>query len=436
MNHLLDTLPRSAISECGQINGLRVWGRVVAFVLMGTVVASFFIPWTQSARGDGSVIAFSPQDRETPIRAPLNGRVVRWYVGEGDRVEKGAPIAELSDNDPNRVLRLGQTADAVRAQRDALDSAITIARLQVRALEQARDAALEKARLEIRIAEDKTDETRQKLVAARAKQRTARINLRRQKTLNAQDLSSDRQLELADLAMATATTDVERTRANLRAAERKIKSARARRVELRKSNLARIEKARAELAKLEAKRSDVTASLAKAESQLSRQRTQTTLTAPRAGRILSVRARQGSEYVKAGQELAVLVPETGDRAVELWVNGNDAPLIRDGQQVRLQFEGWPAVQFVGWPSAAVGTFAGKVAFVDAAARRDGRFRVVVIPSDSEGSWPSATYLRQGVKVRGWVLLNRVSVAYEIWRQLNGFPPAVAPPTAAVNGGSK
>ena len=43
-------------------------------------------------------------------------------------------------------------------------------------------------------------------------------------------------------------------------------------------------------------------------------------------------------------------------------------------------------------------------------------------------------LRLGGKVRGWVLLNEVRLGYEIWRQLNYFPPE---PTVAADprGGS-
>ncbi|MEM7457372.1 MAG: toxin secretion protein, partial [Planctomycetota bacterium] len=88
-----------------------------------------------------------------------------------------------------------------------------------------------------------------------------------------------------------------------------------------------------------------------------------------------------------------------------------------------QFEGWPAVQFAGWPSVAVGTFGGVVASVDATDNGKGQFRVLVTPGDAE--WPSDRYLRQGVRANGWVMLREVSLGYEIWRQLNGFPVIVS-----------
>ena len=39
-------------------------------------------------------------------------------------------------------------------------------------------------------------------------------------------------------------------------------------------------------------------------------------------------------------------------------------------------------------------------------------------------WPHDRYLRQGVRTNGWVLLEQVPLWYEIWRNMNGFPPVV------------
>jgi hypothetical protein len=129
--------------------------------------------------------------------------------------------------------------------------------------------------------------------------------------------------------------------------------------------------------------------------------------------------------VKAGDGLLVIVPDTEDRAVELWIAGNDMPLLSDGRPVRLQFEGWPAVQFTGWPSVAVGTFGGHVALIDSTDDGSGRFRILVRPDTNE-PWPTGLYLRQGVRVNGWVLLDSVKLGYELWRRFNGFPPTVKP----------
>ncbi len=61
----------------------------------------------------------------------------------------------------------------------------------------------------------------------------------------------------------------------------------------------------------------------------------------------------------------------------------------------------------------------------------GKFRILAVPdedaerADPRSRWPSKAYLRQGVRVHGWVLLSRVRLGYELWRQFNGFPPVIA-----------
>ncbi len=165
------------------------------------------------------------------------------------------------------------------------------------------------------------------------------------------------------------------------------------------------------------------AELARMDVRLARQMTQS-IRAPVSGTILRVVPGQGAQIVKQGQPLAVIVPDTKSQAVEIWLSGNDIPLVAEGDKVRLQFEGWPAIQFSGWPSVAVGTFGGEVSLVDAVDNGEGRFRILISPSRGE-AWPETRYLRQGVRAQGWVLLSQVPLGFELWRRFNGFPPAIA-----------
>lgn len=221
-----------------------------------------------------------------------------------------------------------------------------------------------------------------RLRAVEVATQTSQLNVERQRALADQGLSAERAFEMAKIELNRQMADLEVTRAELA------------RIDLR---------------------------LARQGSQI--------VTSPRDGQILRIVAPEAGPVVKAGQSLAMLVPDAGMRAVELLVDGNDVPLVYEGRSVRLQFEGWPAVQFSGWPSVAVGTFGGKVGFVDAAANRDGKFRVIVFPEqispNGSDNWPSARYLRQGVRANAWILLDTVRIGYEIWRQFNGFPPRAA-----------
>jgi pyruvate/2-oxoglutarate dehydrogenase complex dihydrolipoamide acyltransferase (E2) component len=148
-----------------------------------------------------------------------------------------------------------------------------------------------------------------------------------------------------------------------------------------------------------------------------------TITAPRDGTIFRLNVNERGDAVKQGDSLLTIIPEATQKAVELYVKGNDITLVKPGQEVRLQFEGWPAVQVAGWPSLAVGTFTGKVTTVDATDNGKGEFRILVTPDETEEAWPieSDRFLRQGVRTNGWVVLGNVSLGYEVWRQMNGFP---------------
>ena len=143
--------------------------------------------------------------------------------------------------------------------------------------------------------------------------------------------------------------------------------------------------------------------------------------APRDGILLRLMANDNAEMLKTGDPLFTIVPDTADSAVELWIDGNDVPLVSVDREVRLQFEGWPAIQFAsGWPDVALGTYGGRVAAVDATDNGKGKFRVLIRPDDVH-PWPDEHFLRQGVRAKGWILLSDVKLGYEMWRQINGFP---------------
>ncbi|RYY09608.1 MAG: HlyD family efflux transporter periplasmic adaptor subunit, partial [Cytophagaceae bacterium] len=131
------------------------------------------------------------------------------------------------------------------------------------------------------------------------------------------------------------------------------------------------------------------------------------------------------ETIKEGESIATLQPEAPLLAAEMYVRAMDVPLIQRGRTVRLQFDGWPAIQFSGWPSAAVGTFGGVVTVIDVVSSTGGKYRLLVRPAQPQtGDQPWPKQLRLGSGVRGWVILDSVPVWYEIWRQLNGFPPTL------------
>ncbi len=417
----------SPLAAAGSIDGARVLAYLLLIGGVAAIVSLFVTPWQQSVRGSGRVTAYAPLERQQSVEAPVKGRVVHWYVQEGDHVEAGDPIVDLADNDPELLDRLSRERDAIQARMDAATLTILVADAKIVSVDGARTASVTGAQLEAQIARDKLEAAQRSFDGAEARAATAKVNLERQQRLHAEGLASTRTLELAELKRDTTAAKLDEARASLSAAKRQVRVKVADRAKVEGNAGAKVEDARASLQKAKSDKAKAEADLAKIDVKMSRQR-QMQITAPRSGTVFQLSAKEGGEVVKPGDTLAILVPDVSDRAVELWVDGNDAPLITEGREVRLQFEGWPAVQFVGWPSVAIGTFGGQVAFVDATDNGKGQFRIVVVPSETE-EWPENRYLRQGVRANGWVLLNQVSLGYELWRLFNGFPPAVSAPSA-------
>lgn len=425
--------PRSILAEPSALRLTRptLTPRTVARRLVIAAVALLMLlavaPWQQSIPGHGRVIAYAPLDRTQAIEAPIDGRVVGWMVEEGSHVAGGDPIARLADNDPEILARIERERVATRDRVDAARRAIDLNQQRIDGLALARQSAADGARLRVGMAVDRELAGEQAVDAAQASLTAATLNLERTQKLTADGLASRRSLELAELGEQTARADLLRAKAALAAARREVKAMRAEVVRVESDQGAGVDAAKVGLESARGELARAEQELARIEVRLARQEAMTVV-APRDGTILRLVAREGGEMVKAGDPLAMFVPDTEARAVELWLDGLDAPLISPGRKVRLQFEGWPAVQFVGWPSVAVGTFGGVVAFVDATDDGHGKFRAVVLPDldlGPEEHWPPAQYLRQGVRANGWILLDEVRLGYELWRQFNGFPPVLS-----------
>jgi multidrug efflux pump subunit AcrA (membrane-fusion protein) len=231
-----------------------------------------------------------------------------------------------------------------------------------------------------------------------------------------------------------AATEVKRADAEVKRAEAAVLTAASAVDQAEATGLSAVAAARRDLRRAEQNLFTVEQQLQELDTRIERYKARF-VRSPCDGVVQRVSANGGGQYVKEGDELAVIVPDTTDRVVELLIDGVDAPLIAAhmeqtgrGPHVRLQFEGWPAVQFTGWPSVAAGTFGGRVRQMDPADDGYGKFRVLVEPDEmfDGDTWPDAAYLRQGNQAVGWVFLNRVTVGYELWRTFNGFPPVVAP----------
>jgi len=391
-----------------------------------TMVAMFFLPWQQTSRGSGKVVAYVPQERQQTVTSPVRGIVERVApdLREGTRVKQGDFILEIQPNAPNLRQQLKQQLQDLNAKMATANVKAEVFGQNVIDFQAAQDAAVGAADELIAVAKSRWDAQSSLVPGYEAKELQARLNYQRQKGLSGKGVKPAVEVEKVRKDWDVAKAELESLQLNIQAARDEWQAKKNERIQREREAKTRVDYARAmqqdalgQVATINKERGDLEIKL----SELDRM----TIVAPRDGIIFRMPVFERGKMLQEGDRLFDIVPDTSERVVELWISGNDMPLVRQGDHVRLQFEGWPAVQFAGWPSVAVGTFGGEVVEMDPTDNGQGTFRVQVRET-SEEPWPSERFLRQGVRANGWVMLNRVTLWYEIWRQLNGFPPVISP----------
>ncbi len=396
--------------------------KILMVGLMVSVIAMGILPWQQTSRGTGQVVAYAPQERQQSIQAPVEGVVARIGVGlvEGSQVKKGDFILEIQPFAANLVDQLnGQLAELKTKLETANVKAEAYAQ-NVQGFTEALEFTVSAAKQLIDSAKAKLD-SKQRLVAGyAAKEKQARLNFERQYSLFKSGIKPAKEIEILQEEWDVDKSQLDAVKLEVTSLESELAAKQAELEEKRRIAQTKIDYARAMQQDALGNAATIRKEIRDLEIKLA-ETSRLTITAPRDGTIFRMPIYEQGQTIKEGDPILTLIPETTQKAVELQVPGNDMPLVQVGQEVRLQFEGWPAVQFAGWPSVAVGTFSGKVVNVDATDNGKGQFRILIIPNITEPEWPSDRYLRQGVRVNGWVMLRRVPLGYEIWRQLNGFP---------------
>jgi membrane fusion protein, adhesin transport system len=399
---------------------------ILALLFVGFVI--LFLPWTQNIRSDGEVLTLRPEQRPQTINALIGGRIEQWFVKEGDLVKRGDTImfiSEIKDGyfDPKLVGRSEQ-------QLKSKELSVVSYGDKVQALDKRIDALIETGKLKVQQARIKAQQAQLKLKSDSIENHAANLNYQiakdqyeRFEKLYERDLKSKTEVETRKVAM-------QRAQASMISAQQKFLQSRNDIIDAKVELNAVETKFQDEVSKAESEKFTALSSMYEAEIDVSKMQTQVAnysirngmyyILAPQDGRITKTLSSGIGETIKQGSAIATIMPTNYDLAVEMYVRPMDLPLLQVGQQVRIQFDGWPAIVFSGWPNTSYGTYGGTVFAIDQFANENGEFRVLVAPDRKEGKWPEA--LRVGGGAYSMLLLNDVPIWYELWRNVNGFPP--------------
>ena len=387
-----------------------------------------FLPWTQNIKTQGNVNTLFQEQRPQKLNSPIPGRIIKWYVKNGDVVKKGDTILQISEIkddylDPLLVERTQEQVQAKKGVREYYNAKISTTENQIAAITAAKDLKLNQIKIKIAQLQNKLKAEQAELTAVNNELKIAQDQLNRQNKMYEEGLVSLTQLQQRNVSYQNAL-------AKKTSAENKLAQTQQ---EITAQNIeqnAVIQEYTEKLSKTEGDRfqsmgqvAGSTGDIAKLENQVATYKVRKGLyyiLATQDGQITQLTKAGIGEIVKDTETIGIIVPKKIDYIAEIYVKPVDLPLIRENQKVMLTFDGFPAIVFSGWPNSSYGTFSGKIIAIENSISENGLFKAIVAEDKTQKRWPPN--MKIGTGASGIAILNDVPIWYEIWRNINGFPP--------------
>jgi len=407
-----------------KISKVNYWFFGVLLFLIGIL----FLPWTQNIKAKGTITSLYQEQRPQNINSPIPGKIVRWYVKEGDVVKKGDTILQISEIkedylDPNLINRTQQQVDAKKGTINFYQSKAATAAAQMEALKTSRVLKIEQLSNKLKQLNNKLISEKAELEAADNEYNLAKDQYNRQQKMYAEGLVSQTQLQQRNASYQNALAKKIMVDNKLAQTQQDITNTKIEQHSVEQEYTEKISKAEGEKFQSLSQITSGQGDIAKLENQITNYTIRNGMyhiLAPQDGQIVQANKAGIGEILKDGERITVVVPTKVNYAVEMFVRPVDLPLINIGQKVRLMFDGFPAIVFSGWPNNSYGTFGGKIIAFENTISPNGLFRVLVAEDTTDRKWPPQ--LKIGSGAQGIALLKDVRIWYELWRNINGFPP--------------
>ena len=387
-----------------------------------------FLPWTQNIKTQGNVNTLFQEQRPQKLNSPIPGRIIKWYVKNGDVVKKGDTILQISEIkddylDPLLVERTQEQVQAKKGVREYYNAKISSTENQIAAITAAKDLKLNQIKIKIAQLQNKLKAEQAELTAVNNELKIAQDQLNRQNKMYEEGLVSLTQLQQRNVSYQNAL-------AKKTSAENKLAQTQQEIAAQNTEQNAVIQEYTEKLSKTEGDRfqsmgqvAGSTGDIAKLENQVATYKVRKGLyyiLATQDGQITQLTKAGIGEIVKDAETIGIIVPKNIDYIAEIYVKPVDLPLIRENQKVMLTFDGFPAIVFSGWPNSSYGTFSGKIIAIENSISENGLFKAIVAEDKTQKRWPPN--MKIGTGASGIAILNDVPIWYEIWRNINGFPP--------------
>jgi len=424
LNYKYQVKSFNTIYRVGKMSKIKYWFYGFIFILM----IIMFLPWTQNIKSKGSITTLYQDQRPQKINSYIAGKIVKWLVKEGDNVRKGDTILQIVEIkseylDPKLVNRTEQQLEAKKGSVVFYKNKVSVYDGQIEILNASKGYKIEQVKNKIGQIKNKLEGEISEMEAVKNEYSLTKDQFERQEKMYKNGLVSQTQLQQRSVSFQnslakkiTVENKVEQTKQELLNVKIELNA-------IEQDYNEKISKVESEQFQSRSQISLSEGEIAKLENSVSNYKLRNgmyTIVASQNGQIIQLKKAGIGEVLKEGEMIGVIVPENVNHAVEMYVRPFDLPLISIGQKVRFTFDGYPSIIFSGWPKNSYGTFAGKIVAFENSISDNGMFRVLVGKDSSDKDWPE--HLKIGSGAQGISLLNDVPIWYELWRNVNGFPP--------------
>ncbi|MBK7669375.1 MAG: HlyD family efflux transporter periplasmic adaptor subunit [Sphingobacteriaceae bacterium] len=329
------------------------YSKKIKYLIASLFVIGFIVllmPWTQTVKSEGKVTTLNPEGRPQTINSRIAGRIEKWYINEGDLVHKDDTIAFISEVkdeyfDPElisrseKIIKAKETTiisyedkiNAVDAQIDALNNSMALK------LKQGRNKLIQ-ARLKIKT--DSIDAN-----ASNNNFKVAEEQLKRYEELLSKGVISKTDLENRRVKVQEALAKKTSAENKFISSQNELLNAEIEMNSIQQEYQEKLMKAESDKFSSLSQLYEGEGALTKLQNQLanySMRKGYYYVLAPQDGYIAKTNIQGIGEIVKEGAALCNIVPLQTEQAVEIYIEPINLPLIREGQKVLLQFDGWPA----------------------------------------------------------------------------------------------
>lgn len=398
---------------------VKSFGRTT-FIVFLIIVGFLFLPWQQTIKGKGTLIAYEPTERPYTVLATIDGFIKKFYVTEDQYVRKGTALFEMMDLDEQYIEKLRMIETNIEDQIANTEEKILLSKEKY-------SNTKEYMKVGLNVYEQKLSQTKDKITSLGLKQVSLEKNhaieilhYKRIKSLFHEGIQSKRTYESAENSKVKAYAELEKNRVDIEIEKKNINIIDNEKNKFLNDTKNKLKSLETLILTSKNKLASLKEKLQLQSMNISRYETSKAYAA-KDGYVVRMYQNDTNKLIKKGEKILFFSPDVGVRTLLLKVSDFNMPLLRAGLRVRIMFYGWPAMQVPGWPEVKFGTFGGVIKRVDPISHVEG-FHYAYVTEDPNDPWPASDILKLGTRANVWVRLEHVPIWYQLWRLMNALPP--------------